>query len=344
MKGKTHVDSEALKQQWAEEDAAEQREIDQTAANARIEQIINAKKFQLGSRAVERANLDDELYKDAIAQAAREGHNVEHLFEDNDNEAYHGKHRLDDKRPNYIPEEAWTKLTDEERHEYAAADALEQAANELKRPDAISQEQWDGLSDEEKRNLLAYEATLRDGAQSGEPEVATGVAIDAEGSDPEKPSWKNPKERVLYLMRKAQANLWTLSKNPEKDHQRRKIAGWVAGGIAVAAAAGLAYLEIKGHSVSHPHNPNNTGSGPTGGGAGAGAGGNHIHTVTLKRGSNPWEISRHQLELHGNSHPTDAQILAYDKKLGRANGYKNWNDWAKAARHLMPRMKLKLPK
>lgn len=68
------------------------------------------------------------------------------------------------------------------------------------------------------------------------------------------------------------------------------------------------------------------------------------HSVELANKSNPWEMSEQQLQQHGNAHPTNAQILQYDKELGRANGYRTWADWVRRSFHLAAGKWLKQPK
>lgn len=268
MKGKSHVDTEALKQQWAEEDAQEAKDEQEAAANTRIGDIIAAKKFQLGSRAVERGGIEDELYKDAIAQAAREGHDVQHLFE-RGAESRKGGHRQEDLRPAGISENDWLSMSPLERARVkifmdqqgvggeATPSGTDESLDDL-RPAGMSEEDWAQLSDDEKRDLLSQEPF--------EPSDVSPVPV-------EDTSPKGLKERMLHLMRKAQANMWMLSSGLEKNRSRKKIVAWVAGGIAVAAAVSFAVLEAKGHGTGHAHTtpivPGSHGSGGGGGGGGA---------------------------------------------------------------------------
>jgi len=64
----------------------------QTQANGRVQEIIDRQTFKYGSRTVERGGMEDMIYKDAVAQAAREGHDVSHIFDAKDG----GAHEADD--------------------------------------------------------------------------------------------------------------------------------------------------------------------------------------------------------------------------------------------------------
>jgi hypothetical protein len=126
----------------------------------------------------------------------------------------------------------------------------------------------------------------------------------------------------------------------ERGNKRQKVTAAVAGTVLLG---GLVYLNAKGAGVSFkgvqkeaaasfippvkaPHHE-------------------HLQHVqrfaetTLHQGGEPWTISEKQLEAHGVAHPTDAQILSYDKRLLRLKHIS-----LQKARHLFAGMKLLLPK
>lgn len=67
------------------------------------------------------------------------------------------------------------------------------------------------------------------------------------------------------------------------------------------------------------------------------------HTIELKPGQNPWEVSEHRLHDLGVAHPTDAQIEDYDKLMAHANPdvYAYGGD---SSENLAAGTKLKLPR
>lgn len=139
----------------------------------------------------------------------------------------------------------------------------------------------------------------------------------------------------------------------EQLGKRRKVVSVVAGALALGGMVVLAKYGVGVHHAVEAA-PQPTGSNNGNGvnealGAGTGLAPKSVSpetasTITLAHGGNPWEISRHQLELQGVHNPTNAQIEAYDLKLGKANGYSTWAEWTRKARTLRDGAVLKLPK
>lgn len=119
----------------------------------------------------------------------------------------------------------------------------------------------------------------------------------------------------------------------EEKGRRRKVVAAVAGALVLAGAT---YLELKGsgtHSPRH-HTPRHHAA-PRGHGI-------DPNTIHLQEGQNPWTESRHELKLHGNAHPTNAQIEAYDKQMAADNPdvYRYFGD---SSEHIPAGTGLRLP-
>lgn len=110
--------------------------------------------------------------------------------------------------------------------------------------------------------------------------------------------------------------------------KRRRVLAGVAGGMAVL---GIAMLSYKGIDTQDQLAQAATGQ-ELGGDIGLGGSGVPAElqavsaetvspplSVRLEAGSNPWEVSRHQLELHGVTDPSNAQIAEYNQRLLELN-------------------------
>ncbi|HSX30420.1 MAG TPA: hypothetical protein VLE99_00700, partial [Candidatus Saccharimonadales bacterium] len=81
---------------------------DRRLATSYVQLLVDQQRLSLGTDVVERYDLDNLLYRDALRQAEREGYDVSHLHGPTGEAGdYHGRHRLEDLRPSAVTEDTW---------------------------------------------------------------------------------------------------------------------------------------------------------------------------------------------------------------------------------------------
>jgi hypothetical protein len=120
---------------------------------------------------------------------------------------------------------------------------------------------------------------------------------------------------------------WIHNRLNQRKHGRRKFLGGLAAGVL---ALGL-YPAATEQSSPEPSFPTGTNT--------------VVHYPTravVHRSSDPWKVSRHELQVLGDTHPTDQEIQNYDRRMAAKNpGVYNYED---ASAHFLPEgTELKLP-